>query len=233
MNDVHQNGQAPPPLPWERQPGESPQAWRAFVFYRDLGPGRTLPRVGEALYPARGVRKPSSAANGRLRFWCASRNWVARCAAWDARIDQELREADLKAIAAMRGRHTKEAVEIQEIALTQLRAKATKDLSARAAISVYLKAVDIERIARGVRNPEQTGKEEGSHYDPNITVNVLGDRSALDAVNRIFNRVASIPALPMESGGVGVARDEREVEAGPSPEPDNGKATGHSGGALP
>lgn len=52
------------PAPWERQERESDPAWRGFVEFRDLGPGRSLRQV---------VRLREEAVRARHGGWTAGR----------------------------------------------------------------------------------------------------------------------------------------------------------------
>ena len=67
------------PDPWERRQGESPPAWAAFQVYRDM-------RVGER--SARQVAKMIGKSYTLISRWCATHDWVARTAAWDAEQDR-------------------------------------------------------------------------------------------------------------------------------------------------
>jgi hypothetical protein len=76
---------APADHPWYRQPGESPQAYAAFRFYLQLGPGRSLVAVGRKLYPTR--RRPGKARRkrgktGRIEAWLKRWRWVERTLAY-------------------------------------------------------------------------------------------------------------------------------------------------------
>ncbi|MDP2326453.1 MAG: hypothetical protein Q8N51_20850, partial [Gammaproteobacteria bacterium] len=83
-------------LPWERQYGESRQAFRAFAIYRDMPPGhRSRDRVAarlkeEAGHPTGTERAP---AWGRLTFWVERWDWVRRAEAYDADQDRIARAA--------------------------------------------------------------------------------------------------------------------------------------------
>lgn len=73
--------------PWDRLPGESPQAYRAFCVFRDLGPTRNLAKVQQQVYP-NAVGK-----TGRLNTWKKQFNWATRADAFDAHKDRQLQEA--------------------------------------------------------------------------------------------------------------------------------------------
>lgn len=63
---------------WERQPGETEQAYKLFRAYRDMGPAaRTMERVREQA----GLR-PSSLR--RIQRQASAHAWVERAAAYDA-----------------------------------------------------------------------------------------------------------------------------------------------------
>jgi len=66
------------PHPWERQPGESLQAWRAFVAYRDMR-NRSLVKVAEQLGESRQL----------MDRWSSRHQWVARVSAWETEQDRD------------------------------------------------------------------------------------------------------------------------------------------------
>ena len=67
--------------PWERLPGEPDGAWRAFVLYRDLGPGS---RSQRALRAALRPEPAGAPPNSRVRQWSVDWRWVERCKAYDS-----------------------------------------------------------------------------------------------------------------------------------------------------
>jgi hypothetical protein len=73
--------------PWERQPDESPQAWEAFVKYRDQPPSqRSYRRVAQEL----------SKSGALINRWRQEWQWVFRAEQYDAHEDQ-LRQERLHA----------------------------------------------------------------------------------------------------------------------------------------
>lgn len=75
---------------WERQPGESAQAFDAFRIYRDLGPdGRSTAKVAQA------CGKNVSLINR----WSSRNLWQARVAAYDAEQDRIRTAAAARAVA--------------------------------------------------------------------------------------------------------------------------------------
>lgn len=70
---------------WERQGTESDRAFEAFAIYRDMGPGRSAVRVGEAL----------SKSTRLIARWSTEWGWVERAGAWDDEADRNERERNL------------------------------------------------------------------------------------------------------------------------------------------
>ena len=106
--------------PWERQEGETPKQFEAFVVYRDLGDERSLSKVAEKL----------NKSNTLIGRWSGLNNWVERVAAWDAEQDRILRAEQIKEIKRMRKRHAdiayagliKAAQALKEIPLVEIKA---------------------------------------------------------------------------------------------------------------
>lgn len=89
ITDPLQPGQ--PPLPWERQPGETAKAFQAFRAYRDLYPPRDR-SVLAAYRQAKGKPHARRAA-GIWNRWCAEHAWVERAHAYDLHREQLERQA--------------------------------------------------------------------------------------------------------------------------------------------
>jgi len=90
--------------PWERQKGERSRAYSAFVYYRDMGPKRSLKKMatetGRSLFP--------------LQRFSKKYNWVARATAWDEEVDRRRREAQIKEIEEMSKRQAQQAQAINQ-----------------------------------------------------------------------------------------------------------------------
>ena len=67
---------APQLNPFDRRPGESDQAWKAFQCYRNMGEGRTLDKAREKLGRRPGYMR-------QLEEWSSAHEWVNRVRAWD------------------------------------------------------------------------------------------------------------------------------------------------------
>ncbi len=72
---------------WERRTSETDRAWHAFTVYRDLGASRrSLQLTHDAIY---------GEAAGNLRYvevWSSEHEWVLRVRAWDAHVDEIVRD---------------------------------------------------------------------------------------------------------------------------------------------
>ncbi len=97
-------------LPFERQQGESPKAFAAFVVYRDIGPTRSQEEVSRRLAKSRQV----------ISRWSARYNWVERARMYDRAIDAKARrQAEQKAAREreqMFYRHAEQSRGLQDMA---------------------------------------------------------------------------------------------------------------------
>lgn len=73
--------------PYERQPGETEKAWRAFVAFRDAGPDREKLAVYRQLYG----RNAAARCPGWFSKWAKDYRWDERAAAWDNEVDRHRR----------------------------------------------------------------------------------------------------------------------------------------------
>lgn len=80
---------------WERQPGESAQAYEAFAIYRDMGSNRSLRVVAEQL----------SKSDTLIKRWSREKKWGERCRAYDNHLDDVARQEALRKYKKMRTRH--------------------------------------------------------------------------------------------------------------------------------
>lgn len=75
--------------PWDRQEGEGAKAYEAFCIYKDLGKGRSLPKVSQKLAKSLTI----------IKKWSFTHNWKTRADAWDRSITEEARQKAIKAQA--------------------------------------------------------------------------------------------------------------------------------------
>jgi hypothetical protein len=141
---------------WERQAGESPQAYAAFQVYRDLAPReRSASRVGSEY-----------GCHARLiERWRSRHHWVSRTAEFDAERDRRKQDAMFAEAAEMGRRQAAHAAEAQAAVMRLLDVFATRaadeeelreaplmKLAALAvrAIPAFATAAKVEREAHGV-----------------------------------------------------------------------------------
>jgi len=68
----------PTTQPWERQPDEKSNAYRAFELYRDMGAGRSLAKVGKQLGISRQAVEKMSVRHRWVPRTVAFDNWQSR-----------------------------------------------------------------------------------------------------------------------------------------------------------
>lgn len=123
---------------WERQPGESVQAFEAFKIYRDLGLKRSNQEVCKQLSKSRQL----------ISRWKAAWNWDERVRAYDNTLEREAHKEAVKNLKDMTSRHIRISVQLQNKALEALQKMKVEDMSPRD-IREYIKlATDLERLNR-------------------------------------------------------------------------------------
>lgn len=125
--------------PWERQEGETPKQFEAFVIYRDMGEERSLSKVSQQLNKSKQL----------LGRWSVANNWVERCVSWDNEQDRILRQQQLKDIRKMRERHAQGAMAMLAKALKGLQGLNAEELSPQDIVKMFAEATKIERLSRG------------------------------------------------------------------------------------
>lgn len=94
-------------LAWERQENESAKAYEAFSLYRDLGPERSLARVGQTLGKSRAL----------MERWSSRHDWVDRVRGLEDRDAMLKREAVEEHIQAQAEDHAAREARLREEAL--------------------------------------------------------------------------------------------------------------------
>jgi len=101
---------------WTRLPNETSKAFEAFELYRDMGPKRSIQKVGERL-----VKNPKVLARQSKKY-----QWVERANAFDAHVGERKAEETARELIEMNRRHAEWAQSFEELALVPL-----KELKAR------------------------------------------------------------------------------------------------------
>ena len=119
---------------WERQPGESSQAFDAFSHYRDMGGERSIRAVAEKLHK-------SSQLLGR---WSRTWFWVERCRAYDNELSRKAEAQAIRDLSSMRKRQIRLAMQMQEKALAALEALDATELDANEIVKLIVEGAKLE-----------------------------------------------------------------------------------------
>ncbi|MET8679996.1 hypothetical protein ABZW18_21030 [Streptomyces sp. NPDC004647] len=125
--------------PWERQAGESSQAFEAFGAYRDLGPARSLTKVVRELHKSRAL----------LGRWSRQFAWVMQATAYDREQDRVFLAEQQQARRDIARRHAKLAQAFLGKAVARLQALDPRELSPSDLLRYFQVAAEIERRAVG------------------------------------------------------------------------------------
>ncbi|MDR1688323.1 MAG: hypothetical protein LBS21_06900 [Clostridiales bacterium] len=125
--------------PWDKQPGENAEQYRAFCTYRDAEPKIGTEKVAEKY--------------GKSKGWaeqlCTARRWVDRRELW-AEYQGKLTTEELKrGIPAMRKSHTDIATAMLIKAAKALKAIPTEEMTMQDVARAVDVATKLERLSRG------------------------------------------------------------------------------------
>ena len=138
--------------PWNMRPDETAKAYQAFEVYRDMGPGRSLERVGQAL------AKTRQALDG----WSTRFEWGERVRAFDEAAAAKASERALEDAATVRSRQAQHAKAIQLRAMQKIAAMDPGDMSMAEATRAWQVGAEAERKALGIpEKVEVTGDDGG------------------------------------------------------------------------
>ncbi len=161
---------------WERQPGEAPKAWKAFVLFRDMGEERGVYAVRDkAGFPT---------SHLQLTKWAEAHRWMERAAAYDRWIDRKRQRAHVEEVEAMARRQVQIGQALQGAGLEWVKdeldtpEKRRDRLNANSSLRFIVQGVDLEREGLGLDKAEAGG-------DTNITVNVLDAGTKADVFDKI------------------------------------------------
>ncbi|MEU3973392.1 hypothetical protein [Streptomyces bacillaris] len=162
---------------WERQGGESVQAFEAFAVYRDLGPARSVTKVARELDKSR-------ALVGR---WSRQFAWVMRATAYDREQDRLFLAEQAVARRELARRHAKLAQAVQSKAVARLQTLDPRELSPSELLRYFQVAAEIERRAVGEAPVAGAVEDRGQDAD----VAGLSDeerRARMDQLRRELER---------------------------------------------
>ena len=123
---------------WERQPGESVQAFEAFKLYRDMGLKRSNHAVCEQLSKSRQL----------ISRWKKQWDWDSRVRDYDNELEKEAHKEAVKNLKDMTSRHIKISMQLQRKALEALDKMNVDDMSPKDVKEFIKMATDLERLNR-------------------------------------------------------------------------------------
>ena len=123
---------------WERQKGESVQAFEAFSIYLEMGTERSIRAVGQKLVKSRTL----------ISRWSATYEWVERVAAYDAELHRQAYAAAVRRNRKMIDRNIRTALQMQEKALLALEELDPADLSPRDMLTMLRDVMKLEWESR-------------------------------------------------------------------------------------
>lgn len=107
--------------PWEQLGSESPEAYAAFVWYRDLGASRSLAKayachVAAPGGPSKAPIRPQRglAVPGTWKRWSRQHDWVSRAQAYDEHLDRLSRRGTEATIVDMASDWARRREELRE-----------------------------------------------------------------------------------------------------------------------
>lgn len=137
--------------PWERQKGESAQAYEAFSIYLGMGAERSLSAVAKQL----------SKSLPLIKRWSREKEWQERIRAYDNDIEKQARKKVIADRKAMTERHIGIAMQLQKKALEALGSLSVEDMTPKD-IKEYIKmATDLERLNRTLEEEGAAAKDDG------------------------------------------------------------------------
>ena len=125
--------------PTKPLPRESARAFEAFCAYRDMGPGRSVAKVGHAL----------GKSTTLMARWSGQWAWVARVATWDADIAVRVAAAQQEEIVEMRARHARISAAILGKVVSGLAKLDPAELKPAELTRMFDVAMKAERTSRG------------------------------------------------------------------------------------
>lgn len=188
--------------PWERQPKEPAKAYQAFTAYRDMGPTRSLRRIGRNVPRAIEEQPANTWPMQSLGNWSTRHGWVARCDAWDRHLDQIARERQEERRRAMVDQHDGIATQMLNRVAQRLIGDETagiapldvSGLKAADLIRMFTEAVRVQRISRG--EPTEVTQHTGPDGGPLKHQVAMGPKDDAELIARLqgLEELGELPA---------------------------------------
>jgi hypothetical protein len=181
---------------WERQPGEPPKAWKAFVIFRDMGDERGVYQVRD---------KAGFVANYKvLMRWADKHRWVERAAAYDRMIDRKRQRAHIEEVEAMARRQVQTGQVLQDVGLSYVKEqldtkeKREKSMNANGALRFIDKGIDLEREGLGLDDKSATAAGDAT---PTV-LDAQTQADVFDTIDQMAANMAEVTAMMKERSTV-------------------------------
>jgi transposase-like protein len=132
--------------PYFRKANEGPEAWAAFLIFRNSGSNRQLTAVAREL----------NITPQQVSKWSRAHNWKQRVLIYDRENEAAKRKAELEAIERMRARHIETALKLQKLGETEIEkllahaeANASLAIDPKLALEYLKQGAEQERLNRG------------------------------------------------------------------------------------
>lgn len=146
---------------WERQPGETVQAFEAFDLYCKMGDERSIRKVAQKL----------TKSDTLIKRWSSQWNWVNRSRDYDNELKRKEVKEQKKAYQAMQKRQIGIAVQFQKIAFDALKILPKESLSPKDIREFMKIGAEIERTNMSIA--ETTDKKAGDEQSGSLADMVI------------------------------------------------------------
>lgn len=148
---------------WDRIPGETPREYQKFCAFRDMisedkdlrSRRRSIPKLCEQI----------GFSVDHLRKLSAKNDWINRAAAYDAYLDEQIREQNEADIIKMKKDHALLASQMIKKAAKRLLTIPEEEIAASDIVRLVDVGVKIERLSRGesTENRQISGETKVTH----------------------------------------------------------------------
>lgn len=129
---------------WDRMPGETPREYQKFCAYRDMNTSDKLIRTRSLGKLAKEI----GFSLDHLKKLSVKNDWVNRCAAYDAHLDEMVRMKIEEEIIEMRKYHALLANQMIKKAAKRLLTIPEEEITANDIVRLVDAGVKIERLSR-------------------------------------------------------------------------------------
>lgn len=213
---------APGLPPWEKQPGETAEAFHRFLQYLDVDPLVRSKKGMAVVHELLITRDPHMCSAAALQNMASLNYWHVRAEAYDkhkrqqaelaaARAEQEWAETVARRRAEIRLKHMEAAAEIITKGLHALAVKDPADINATDAIRMVDTGIRVERETLGLNAKTNPAAEQPEH------VNDLSDDQTAARLRQLADELARRINTQNQPTTAAAAPDVLDAEVIPEP----------------